>query len=335
MTQAVDTAAAVGGRLECIRCGIELAPHALACPACRSLVHAESLQRLSASAGELEKHGDAAAAREVWMRSLELLPAQSRQYELVRERIRNLDEQLGEARGSGSSVDWKKGSWLALVASAVLFLAGKGKFLLLGLTKLKTFASMFAFFGLYWTAFGWPLALGLALSIYVHEMGHVAMLRRLGIGAGDPLFIPGVGAMVMLREPVTDPRKDAAIGLAGPVWGLGAGLAALLAYQVTDVPIWLAIAQLTGLINLFNLIPVWQLDGARGFSALSATERWGLLAVLGAVWWLTGQGLLLLVGAVMLWRVFQAPEGPGDSGTLARFAVLLGALGWLSALSVV
>ena len=45
--------------------------------------------------------------------------------------------------------------------------------------------------------------------------------------------------------------------------------------------------------------------------------------------------MLLLVGAVMLWRVFQTQEGPGDSGTLARFAVLLGALGWLSALSVV
>ena len=43
----------------------------------------------------------------------------------------------------------------------------------------------------------------------------VAMLRRLGIAAGAPLFIPGVGALVMLKEHVTDPIVDARIGLAG------------------------------------------------------------------------------------------------------------------------
>ena len=86
---------------------------------------------------------------------------------------------------------------------------------------------MFAFFGVYWSIYGWPLALGLVLSIYVHEMGHVAMLRRLGIAASAPMFIPGVGALVMLKQHVTDPLIDAKIGLAGPVWGLGAALAAL------------------------------------------------------------------------------------------------------------
>ena len=59
---------------------------------------------------------------------------------------------------------------------------------------------MFAFFGVYWSIYGWPLALGLVVSIYIHEMGHVAMLRRLGIAAGAPLFIPGMGAVVMLKQ---------------------------------------------------------------------------------------------------------------------------------------
>ena len=61
----------------------------------------------------------------------------------------------------------------------MLLLVSKLKFLLLGLTKASTFISMFAFFGVYWSIYGWPLALGLVLSIYIHEMGHVAMLRRL------------------------------------------------------------------------------------------------------------------------------------------------------------
>src|SRR6185503_15304593 len=113
------------------------------------------------------------------------------------------------------------GSWtgrtLGVAAAIGLLLAGKLKFLLLGLSKLSTVASMFGFILVYWSIHGWPLAVGLAGSIYVHEMGHVAMLRRLGIAASAPLFIPGVGALVMLKERITDPLVDARIGLAGPL----------------------------------------------------------------------------------------------------------------------
>jgi hypothetical protein len=91
-----------------------------------------------------------------------------------------------------------------VLLTLLLFSFGKLKFLLLGLTKAKTFFSMFAFFGFYWTQFGWPLAAGLVISLYIHEMGHVHMLRRLGIDAGAPLFIPGLGAFVMLKQHVTD-----------------------------------------------------------------------------------------------------------------------------------
>ena len=221
---------------------------------------------------------------------------------------------------------------MALV-TLLLLVGGKLKLLVLGLTKVKTFVSMFAFFGVYWTAFGWPLALGLVLSIYVHEMGHVAMLRRFGIGAGAPLFIPGVGAVVMLKEGISDPRKDAAVGLAGPVWGLGAGLAAWGAHAVTGAPIWLAIAQLTGFINLFNLTPVWQLDGARGFHALAAWQRWAAVAAIGVAYLASEHGLLLLVGAVAVWRASRTRDvGPGDRRALGTYVVLVAALTWLAAL---
>jgi hypothetical protein len=50
--------------------------------------------------------------------------------------------------------------------------------------------------GVYWTVFGWWFAAGLIASIYIHEMGHVAALHRLGIRASAPMFIPGIGAMV-------------------------------------------------------------------------------------------------------------------------------------------
>jgi len=198
------------------------------------------------------------------------------------------------------------------------------------LTKASTFISMFAFFGVYWSIYGWPLALGLVLSIYIHEMGHVAMLRLLGIDAGAPMFIPGVGAFVMLKQHIGDPLNDAKVGLAGPVWGLGAGLAAFGAYAVTGARIWLAIAQLTGFLNLFNLIPVWQLDGSRGLHVLARSERWVLVASIALALMVTEQRLLFIVGGVAVWRSLQHETGPGDARVLATFVVLIFALSLLA-----
>src|SRR5437879_10227571 len=165
---------------------------------------------------------------------LHLLPPQSRQHAAVRERIAGLTRRTDTAQPKQTAAAteqpwWSRGA--AGLATLAVLLIGKLKFLLLGLTKASTFMSMFAFFGVYWSVYGWPLALGLVVSIYVHEMGHVAMLRRLGIDAGAPLFVPGVGAFVMLKQHVTDPLTDAKIGLAGPVWGLGAAVAAFVLYQ--------------------------------------------------------------------------------------------------------
>jgi len=231
--------------------------------------------------------------------------------------------------GPGEQRSWWK-SGLAGGAALVSLLAGKLKFLALGLMKAKTLFSMLAFFGVYWTAYGWPLAAGLAMSIYIHEMGHVSMLRRLGIAADAPLFIPGVGALVLLRQHIDDPVIDARIGLAGPVWGLGAGLVAFAVFAITKLPIWGAIAELTGFINLFNLIPIWQLDGSRGFHALSQWQRLTVVGVVTLALFATGQGLLIILGLVAVFRAFQKTAVAGDVQTLVTFVALVGALSWLA-----
>lgn len=320
----------------CARCGTELAPHAVACPACGTLVHGDKLRRLAASADEARNAGDLVRARELWEEALRFLPSEAQQYTVIRGRVDDLTKQI-DAAAAASGVKpkpkddrsfWQRGGGV-LITLALLFV-GKLKFLLLGLTKASTFLSMFAFFGVYWSMFGWPLAAGLVVGIYIHEMGHVAMLRRLGIASGAPLFIPGVGALVMLKQHVDDPIKDAKIGLAGPVWGLGAALAALGAHAVTNDRIWLAIGQLTGFLNLFNLIPVWQLDGSRGFHALSRVQRWIVVGAIVAALYATEQRLLFIVGGVAVWRAMQREAGPGDNRTLATFVILVGALSWIA-----
>jgi Zn-dependent protease len=320
---------------QCERCGTELPPAPLACPVCGALVYASRLKELAARATAAEATGDLATARERWNESLQWLPPSSQQHAVVRERVADLQRRTPTASSAAPTTTAADGrSWWARTGGAIaatgLLLAGKLKFLLLGLTKLGTFLSMFAFFGVYWSIYGWPLALGLVVSIYIHEMGHVAMLRRLGIESSAPMFIPGVGAIVMLKQHVDDASVDAQIGLAGPLWGLGAAVTAAMLFAVTGVRVWLAIAQLTAFLNLFNLIPIWQLDGSRGFHALSRTERWTIVAVIVGAFVVTAQSLLLLVGAVAVWRALQTEEGPGDRRALVTFAVLVMALSTLA-----
>ncbi|HEX6464415.1 MAG TPA: site-2 protease family protein [Vicinamibacterales bacterium] len=315
----------------CARCGTELAPSGLACPACGALRYSDRLKEVAAAAESARQAGDAGAAREHWASTLALLPADSQQYAIVQQKIAQLTDanNTAESAAQPSERSWLRRGIGAIATTAVL-LTGKLKFLLLGLTKAGTFISMFAFFSVYWSIYGWPLALGLVVSIYIHEMGHVSMLRRFGIAAGAPLFIPGVGAVVMLRQHVLDPITDARIGLAGPIWGLGAGLAAAAVYAATGAHIWLAIARLTGFINLFNLIPVWQLDGSRGFHALSQSQRWIAVAVLVVALFATEQRLLLLVVGAAVWRAMQREAGPGDTRTLTLFGALVLALSALA-----
>ena len=314
-------------------CGTEISPDILACPMCGALAHSDRLKQLAAEAEAI--HVDSPrAARDLWVEALALLPAHSQQHAVIRGRVADLTRTIeGGPDGprpqpSGSQPWWWRGA--AGAGTIALLLATKLKFLLLGLTKASTFLSMFAFFGVYWSIYGWPLALGLVVAIYVHEMGHVWMLRQCGIAAGAPMFIPGVGAFVMLKEHVSDPLTDAKIGLAGPVWGLGAALTALAVYIVSRAPIWFAIAQLTAFLNLFNLIPVWQLDGSRGMHVLARWERWTLVGVIVLALLVTEQRLLFIVGAVAVWRALQKDTGPGDARVLMTFAGLIASLSWLA-----
>ena len=243
------------------------------------------------------------------------------------------------SRGSGGAASGIVAT-LALVFWKFKFLAvvflTKGKLLLLGLTKASTFFSMFLTAGLYWTVFGLWFAVGLVLSIYVHEMGHVFALDALRDSGRTPLFVPGLGAFIRLNQELTDPMQDARVGLAGPVWGLGAALVCLGAYLATGHPIWAALAQFGALVNLFNLLPIWHLDGGRAFRSLTRPQRWLAVAAIAAAWAVTDLGLLvlLLVGGVAR-TVFDKPNDKPDAGVLGQFAFLVWVLSALSRLPVI
>jgi len=316
--------------MACADCGTEISATRLSCPVCHRLVHRVELERLA-------KEAEAARGREepreeilAWRRALELLPPDSEQSRAIAARVSALSPVVEEREEKPKS-SWR---W-AGIGAVVAFVVTKGKFLLAGLTKSGTLLSMFLSLGVYWAAFGWKFAAGLIASLYVHEMGHVAALHRLGIRASAPMFLPGFGAFVRMQQYPVDAREDARVGLAGPIWGLAAALVAAAVFFVTQAPIWGAIARVGAWINLFNLLPVWQLDGGRGFRALSRSERFSVTGLLAALWFWTGEGLLVLLLLVAGFRTFGAEAGAsGDRVAFSQFVVLLAALSALTLIKV-
>jgi Zn-dependent protease len=310
----------------CPNCAATLAPDALNCSACGRLTHAQEYEALAHHAKLAGQARDWHGARQAWAKALELLPEDSPEYRTVKARIDNLDLQL-----SDKNVWAKRAAQLGPVGvllwkfkTVALLVLTKGKLLLLGLTKLSTFASMLAFFAVYWSLYGWKFALGFVLSIYIHEMGHVMALRKYNIAASAPMFIPFLGAFVRLRQYPANPGEDARVGLAGPIWGLGAAVTAWLAAITTGQPIWYAIAYTGAWINLFNLIPVWQLDGGRGFRALTRKQRGMALGVTVAMWALTQESMLLFIALGAGYRLFTRDyPAEEDNGVLTQYLGLI------------
>ncbi len=110
--------------------------------------------------------------------------------------------------------------------AALGFLVWKFKAIALAVFKFKIFAtsaSMLVSIGAYAWIWGWRFAVGFVLLLLIHEMGHVVQLRREGIKATAPMFIPFLGALVAMKELPKDAAAEARVGLAGPVLGsLGA-----------------------------------------------------------------------------------------------------------------
>jgi Zn-dependent protease len=330
------TAGGPAARL-CTECGAQIAGSLLACPNCGRLVHAAELKLLAAEADAAEREGDGTRALESWRLMLTLLPAQSTQHARVLAKVQALSAQV--TAGSPAAAPTKPktsprskaaaglgtiGVLLAKFKWGIFLLLGKGKALLVGLTQAKTFLTMAIALWVYTSFYGWKFALGLILSIYVHEMGHVVALRRYGIPATAPMFIPGFGALVRLKQNPATVAEDARTGLAGPIWGTAAAIAALALGAALHNQLLFAIARLGAWINLFNLIPVWQLDGGRGFSALSRGQRGVVAAVLWALALMHADGLLYILAIAATFRAAGKGNAPpvGDRPVLATYLAL-------------
>ena len=177
----------------------------------------------------------------------------------------------------------------ALIA-AVLLLAKFGKGALLLVTKgkfLVTAGSMLVSIAAYALIWGWKFGAVFVALLFVHEIGHVIQLRREGVRASAPMFIPFLGAFVAMKEMPKDAGAEARVGLAGPVLGTLGCLVTLALWGITGDEFWQAATFVGFFLNLFNLLPILPLDGGRAMAALSS--------------WIWAIGFVLFVGVAVLY----------------------------------
>jgi len=311
---------------ECPRCAGPLAPDALECSGCHALVHAAKLEELAASARLHEQRQELLQARDVWLSALELLPPDSAQAEWIRGNTTRLEALAAKTAAADARHAWARK--LGPLAPIAVLLAN-GKFLV-ALFKLKFLFSLGAFVAFYWALFGLKFGVGFAVLILVHEMGHFVDIKRRGLPADMPVFLPGFGAYVRWAALGVSVQTRAFVSLAGPLAGcIGAAVCALLWMQTGDA-LWIGLAGVSALLNVLNLIPIWVLDGGQAIAALNRTERIILsaAAVLFAAYF--SQPVFLLVAGGAAYRVFskEIPAAPNHAAT-AYYVLLLAALGCL------
>jgi Zn-dependent protease len=220
--------------------------------------------------------------------------------------------QPGTASRARSSLRKRISGALAAVVAVVakFFAAIKGLLLLVPKLKLLTTSGTalvsVAAYSLFW---GWTFAAGFVVLLFVHEMGHVIQLRREGIKATAPMFVPFLGAMISAKSLGENALAEARVGLAGPVLGTLGAAVCLAIGEATNSDLLRALAYVGFLLNLFNLLPVVPLDGGRAMAAM-APWMWflGLGALVALVLVVPNPILLIIIlfAGLETWRRWQA-----------------------------
>jgi Zn-dependent protease len=166
--------------------------------------------------------------------------------------------------------------------------------------------------------FGWQFAVGLVVLLFVHEMGHAIVMKLKGIPIGGMIFIPLLGAAVIMKQMPKNAKDEAEVGIAGPIAGAIAAMVCLtLAREYPDT-VWAPLAYFGFFINLFNLIPIVPFDGGRVLGAID--RRIWIIGFIGLVafqiWsWINGNHslfllLFVILAATQLWTRRSVPNTP-------------------------
>lgn len=196
----------------------------------------------------------------------------------------------------------------------------KRKIWLFSLASVTAVVSVIVYAQMFSLAFG----IGIVVLLFIHEMGHAMVMKLKGIPIGGMIFVPMLGAAVIMRRMPGNARDEAEVGIAGPIAGALASLVCLfiaLAHpgEFGFSNVWASLAYFGFFLNLFNLVPIVPFDGGRvvaaidrrvwliGFIGLLAIQIWQLLSHNFSIW-LPIFVILAGVQLVVRWRGPKTPE---------------------------
>jgi Zn-dependent protease len=218
-----------------------------------------------------------------------------------------LEDPFGRSHQRGALRRRAGGAAAAAAALAAKFFAAiKAAVLLLPKVKLLTTAgTAFVSIAAYSLLWGWSFAAGFVILLFIHEIGHVIQLRREGLKASAPMFVPFLGAFITAKSLGENALAEARVGLAGPILGtVGAAVCWAIA-EATNSDMLRALAYVGFFLNLFNLLPIVPLDGGRAMAAM-APWMWflGLGALVALVLVFPNPILLIIIffAALETWR---------------------------------
>ena len=154
---------------------------------------------------------------------------------------------------------------------------------------------MFVSIAAYALLWGLPFAAGFVLLLFVHEMGHALEARRQGLNVSAPIFIPFLGAAILLKEQPQDVWREFKIAAAGPILG-SVGALAVLGIYGADGPRLLARARVHRLLPQ-PVQPRAGLAARRGSDDLGDPPRLWIpgLAGLAVLLWFFPSPILIIV----------------------------------------
>src|SRR5438445_2104609 len=93
---------------------------------------------------------------------------------------------------------------VAVIGVVIAKFFAKLKFFILPALKflpilLKSGGTMLLSIWAYALFFGWRFAVGFVLLMFVHECGHLIVAKKFGLPVSAPVFIPFMGAFILLK----------------------------------------------------------------------------------------------------------------------------------------
>lgn len=184
--------------------------------------------------------------------------------------------------------------------------------------------SMLITIGAYALLFPLEFAIGLVAMLFIHEMGHIVAAKIKGLPVSAPVFIPFIGALIMLKKNPRDAVTEAFVAFGGPLLGTIGAIITLFLGLAWQSELLIVVANVGFFLNLINLLPIHPLDGGR---ISVAVTRWlwlvGLIGGLFVIIWIKSF-LFFIIWALFayeLWQKYVKKKKSRTSSVLSKIEI--------------